>query len=63
MSGLPEFLTVKDLAEKFKVSRQTIYTWIANRGFPAATHRIGGHPRWQTSVIMAYLDKEMERAE
>ena len=41
MSDLPQLMTVADLADTFGVSRQTIYLWISERGFPPATHRGG----------------------
>lgn len=42
MSG-EKWLSLVEVAERFKVGRRTIYDWMRDRGFPS--HRVGGRRR------------------
>lgn len=43
------WLAVEDIAEHLGVSKDTVYTWIANKGMPA--HKVGRLWKFQASEI------------
>lgn len=43
------WLSVEDIAEHLGVSKDTVYTWVANRGMPA--HKVGRLWKFQASEI------------
>jgi len=57
MTAMPELLTIDELCEHLKVSRQAIYQWIADGKFPAATHRLGRLPRWDAKVVVEHMNR------
>ena len=53
------FLTVADVAVRYKVSRTTLDRWRAAGSMPAA-QRINGRPRWRLSVLEAWENDQGE---
>lgn len=43
------WLSVEDIAEHLGVSKDTVYTWVANKGMPA--HKVGRLWKFQASEI------------
>lgn len=53
MSG-PVYLTVKQVAERFGVSTDTIWRWKRNGRFPKAVKLSSGSTRWRLADIEAF---------
>ena len=52
-----EILTVTEVAKRLKVSRQTIYKWMANHpDFPRPIRLGSRTARWRASDLDAYLE-------
>ena len=43
------WLSVEDIAEHVGISKDTVYTWVANKGMPA--HKVGRLWKFQASEI------------
>lgn len=43
------WLSVEDIAQHLGVSKDTVYTWVANKGMPA--HKVGRLWKFQASEI------------
>lgn len=43
------WLSVEDIAQHLGVSKDTVYTWVANKGMPA--HKVGRLWKFQSSEI------------
>jgi excisionase family DNA binding protein len=52
-----ELLTIKEMAEKLKVSRQTIYEW-RKKGMPYKT--IGAVIRFDINEVVIWIEKQNE---
>lgn len=52
--GGERMLTIKDLMEKYKVSRTAIYNWI-NKGLPVL--KIGGVVRFDQEQVNAWIEQ------
>ena len=49
------WLSVEDIAQHLGVSKDTVYTWVANKGMPA--HRIGRLWKFQASETQEHRKK------
>jgi excisionase family DNA binding protein len=57
---LPTTVTPKDLAKMLRITRRTIYHWIAKGKLPPPI-KIGKSIRWRTSDIMLLVNATPER--
>jgi excisionase family DNA binding protein len=53
-NGQPEFLTEREVAQKFRVNARTIRRLVARGGFPRPL-KIGRCLRYPTSEVLRYL--------
>lgn len=44
----PKFLTLNEVAERYRVTYPTVYDWVATGRLPA--FQIGGRGKWRVSV-------------
>ena len=57
--GQPRVLRIADLEEMLRVSKRTIYYWIAKGRFPASDVELGTQLRaWRTETVAAWLDSK-----
>ena len=53
----PRVLRIADLEEMLRVSKRTIYYWIANGRFPRSDVELGTQLRaWRTETVAAWLE-------
>ena len=53
----PRVFRIADLEAMLRVSRRTIYYWIARGGFPRADVELGSQLRaWRTETVAAWLE-------
>ena len=53
----PRVLRIADLEEMLRVSKRTIYYWIANGRFPRSDVELGSQLRaWRTETMAAWLE-------
>jgi prophage regulatory protein len=45
------YVADRDLAERFKTSRATIWRWVEKRGFPAPVRLSPGCSRWRMDQV------------
>jgi prophage regulatory protein len=50
-------LTVHELADRLRVSRRTIWRWVAQGRLPVPVRYSRTCVRWKASVVEAYLDQ------
>lgn len=59
--GLPDhYLTPDDIAELFKVPKETVYQWRKKRTGPPG-FRVGKHVRYDPAAVRAWQDQQMNR--
>jgi prophage regulatory protein len=57
------FLSVQDLADRYRVNRTTVWRWCQTRGFPAPVKLSPGCARWRLSGVEAWeADRKGEAA-
>ena len=49
-----QFLTVDQVASRYNTSKDSIYRWKREGGFPKAVHIGKGTTRWRLSDLVAY---------
>ena len=53
----PRVLRITDLEKMLRVSKRTIYSWIANGRFPRSDVELGSQLRaWRTETVAAWLE-------
>lgn len=53
----PRVLRIADLEEMLRVSKRTIYYWIANGRFPPSDVKLGSQlVAWRTETVAAWLE-------
>ena len=55
------YLSVQDLADRYRVNRPTVWRWCQTRGFPAPVKLSPGCARWRMSEVSAW-EAARERA-
>ena len=59
----PRVLRIADLEEMLRVSKRTIYNWVADGHFPKSDVELGSHLRaWRTETVTAWLDSRTDPA-
>ena len=59
----PRVLRIGDLQKMLRVSRRTIYDWVAEGYFPKSDVRLGRQLRaWRTETVTAWLDSRTDPA-
>jgi excisionase family DNA binding protein len=51
-----ELLTVREVAELMKVSRRTVWRWVAQGRLPIPVRYSRTCVRWKASIMRAYLE-------
>lgn len=51
-------LTINDLARYFRVSRRTVYRWMAAGTLPKPIYVANKAPRWPEAVLTSFLQEK-----
>lgn len=60
--GIEESMPIREVAEQFHVSNNTIRNWMAKLGFPKPYY-IGGKPYWKALEIKLWQQKQEKNTE
>lgn len=55
-----QYLTDKQLAARYSVSRQTVWRWVRNESFPRPIQLSANCTRWRLSDVEAFEDSREE---